>query len=497
MGIGETFSRPIATAQSLGASARDPQRFVDKHVLLTGEADVLSTANGQDCATAALRLLPRLCRKVSVSFPPKCDSVAKECFQVAREIEFGQAIRFYSPPVALGEFDAVLSVGTHVPRKLASTVINSNGWVARVASTGDSIAADCSERNPIGALGAASLGVGEIFKVLVQMRPERGAAIPPTCFSLFSYHTGDNDPGLPMPAILTSDITLIGAGAIGNAVVYLLRALQIQGRLDIVDYQDFGRENLGTCMCVGLDDIGQSKATVLASLFRSRPNVHGYKELVSDYIRRVEVSGKYPAVVLSALDDIEPRHELQGLWPDIVIDGAIGPFECQVSCHPWGKDIACLRCLFRQVSRSSELLAQLATGLRQERLATPDSIVTAEDVANAPSEKKEWLKSRLGRPVCSVWQEGLARDLSSAGLSRAFRPSVPFVASMSACMVVTELIRYLAGWEPVLSPRFQFDMFAGPALGQMLPQERRRDCICVTRSCNIEVVREGRRSIAR
>jgi molybdopterin/thiamine biosynthesis adenylyltransferase len=338
------------------------------------------------------------------------------------------------------------------------------------------------------------MGAAEIFKVLVQMRPQRGAPISPTTFSLLSYKTGDNDPGLSVPAILAGNITLVGAGAIGNAIAFLLRTLPIQGRLDIVDYQDFGQENLGTCMCIGPGDIGQPKSTVLASLFGSRPNVHAYKERVSDYIHRVEVSREYPMVVLSALDAIEPRHELQGLWPDLVIDGAIGPFECQASCHPWGKDIACLRCLFRQVSRSSELLAQSATGLRRERLAKPDSVITAEDVANAPSEKKEWLMNQLGRPVCSVWQEGLARELSSVDLSRAFRPSVPFVASMSACMVVTELIRYLAGWEPVLGPRFQFDMFAGPKLGQMLPQGRRRDCTCVTRSHNIEFVRNGRQS---
>lgn len=33
---------------------------------------------------------------------------------------------------------------------------------------------------------------------------------------------------------------------------------------------------------------------------------------------------------------------LQALWPDLVIDGAIRDFGCQVSRHPWDDDTACL-----------------------------------------------------------------------------------------------------------------------------------------------------------
>jgi hypothetical protein len=63
-------------------------------------------------------------------------------------------------------------------------------------------------------------------------------------------------------------------------------------------------------------------------------------------------------------------------------------------------------------------------------------------------------------------------------------------------MVVGELLKSLTGWPTPLEPRFQFDVLRGPALGQLLPQARRQDCICTTRAKNIEKVRESRRSPA-
>ena len=40
------------------------------------------------------------------------------------------------------------------------------------------------------------------------------------------------------------------------------------------------------------------------------------------------------------MDNIDVRHEVQRtLWPNVVIDGAIGDFMCQVRRHPWPGNI--------------------------------------------------------------------------------------------------------------------------------------------------------------
>ena len=88
------------------------------------------------------------------------------------------------------------------------------------------------------------------------------------------------------------------------------------------------------------------KATRLASMLTtSGIRANGFAGSFDQYAHNPQ---KFPQVVLKALDNIDVRHEVQRtLWPDIVIDGAIGDFMCQVSRHPWPEDIACLLCLFQ------------------------------------------------------------------------------------------------------------------------------------------------------
>ena len=75
-----------------------------------------------------------------------------------------------------------------------------------------------------------------------------------------------------------------------------------------------------------------------------------------------------------------------------------------------------------------------------------EGIVTEADVDSAPAERQEWLRERIGQKVCSVVSEGVARQISMDEQRKGFAPSVPFVATMSACMVVGELVKFVAGW---------------------------------------------------
>lgn len=125
--------------------------------------------------------------------------------------------------------------------------------------------------------------------------------------------------------------------------------------------------------------------------------------------------------------------------------------------------------------------------------------MTEIDIIEAPVEKRRWLREQIGHQICSVIQEAVAQQLSEEQHRKGFAPSVPFVASLSASMVVAELIKYVAGWTPSnpLEPRFQCDILRGSAYGLAVPQERRRDCICITRRHNIDQwkLQRGRTSI--
>jgi len=153
-----------------------------------------------------------------------------------------------------------------------------------------------------------------------------------------------------------------------------------------------------------------------------------------------------------------------------------------------------LICLFREPTGAPvEKIQMQATGLSHDSISRPDDLLSASDVDRAPDEKQEFLRARLGKPICSVIQEGVALKLSVDEQQKDFEPSVPFTACFSACMVVAEMVAHIMKRPSVLAPRFQFDFLTGPQYGQELPEERRAGCIC-SRHKNIERARLARKT---
>jgi molybdopterin/thiamine biosynthesis adenylyltransferase len=487
------YSRPQATADQLADVAEDHHRFTQKSLLLTGEPEILATANGRMCLLDSLRLLIRICPNVTVSLPPGFDALLNECRGLADQIAFGAEVIFTTKRPDFTVYDTILSVGVTANRELPWIVINSNGWVARVSSGQTDLPGDCDQSNPVGALAAASLGTAEVFKRLIKLKPDRGRFFDGLSFSLHSYQTGSDDTGPSIPTTLLLQMLIVGVGAIGNGVVHLLSQLPLTGQVWIIDGQAFGKENLGTSILIGPSDISKGKATFAAQVLGHRIQAQGFLEKFDIFSKRLGTEVPYPKIVINALDNIDARHEVQrNLWADLIIDGAIGDFGCQVSCHPWAGDVACLMCLFRKPpGESAEQAASRATGLTVERASQMSGLVSEVDVQGAPVHKREWLRAQVGQPICSVIQEAIAQQLSEEKQREGFAPSVAFVACLSACMVVSELVKYITG-QPTIEPRFQFDVLRGPAGGQYFPQERRKDCMCVTRRNNIEIWRQRR-----
>jgi hypothetical protein len=487
------YSRLIASAALLGERAPDAHRFTTKKVLLTGEASTLSTANGAEIASAALRLLVRTCRNVTVALPPECGGLRTELERLGRETAITPVT--FRDDIVARDFEAILSVGTQARSDLPWTVVNSNGWRARVSSTGRSLAAECSQANPIGSLGAACLGVADVFKRLIALREDKGELLDGVSFSFWTYTCDGDDPGPPLPERLTAgDLLLVGGGAIGNGIAYLLARLPIAGRAVVVDRQEYGAENWGTCICLPACGFIGPKADFIAKLLREKLDARARHMEVQALVKEFGTTLPYPTVALNGLDDIDARHEVQRLWSDLVVDGAIGSdMSCQVSCHPWGEDVACLMCVFHHPTTRSEVLASRATGLSEAIVSDGQVVVTQVDIDAAPPAKKAWLAARLGQKVCSVVSEAMALALSKENQEQGIAPSVPFVACFSGCMVVTEFVRYLSEGRVFPEPRYALNLLWGPQRGIEFSEGRRATCFCVERASSINKVRAKRR----
>lgn len=480
------FSRLRASVAKLADASFEPQRFLEQPVLLTGTADVLATDNGGEMARCALLLLMRTTKSLTVALPEGQEPLERELCEWALRHAWDEVPQFMSPPIDPARYAAILSIGGAPRADLPWTVITSNGWTLRVTSTAAPVNQTCDVSNPVGALAAASLGVGEVFKRLLKLRDDKGQLLDGCVFSLWSY-TDEDAPGPALPEVLDVDLLVAGGGAIGNGVAHLLSRLPLRGRCRILDRQTYGEENWGTCLRLTRAAAHEPKAVFLTELFAG--------SLVADPVQcqveelEQDPTWRTPPIVLSGFDNVEARHAVQDLWPDLIIDGAIGQrLECQVSAHPWSSPAACMRCLFkRPAGEQAEVVQQRMTGLAPATLADPTRPLSEVDVAAAAPERREWLAAQIGKPICSVLEA--AGLLSSVEMESGFRPSVPFVATFSSCMMATELVRHLTTGVVGVEPRFFFSVLWGPQFGDHYPEDRHQDCVCVTRAANIDRVR--------
>ena len=149
-------------------------------------------------------------------------------------------------------------------------------------------------------------------------------------------------------------------------------------------------------------------------------------------------------------------------------------------------------CDFEQPAISAAKVQSDLTGLHEDRLANLLDVVTDEDVRKAPPAKKQFLAKRVGRQICAVLPEAEMEKLSETPLEEGFQPSVPFVACLSSCMMVAELLRSLMHGQNMLDTGYQFDVLIGPQNGIRKSHARKATCICVDRHDVIETLRERR-----
>ena len=466
-------SRPLGVAQSLVRDAIDAQTVYARPVVLTGDRDTLVTKNGRWCLLDCLQLLPRVVGPLTVVLPAGIGQLEAEVRTAAARVWSRGSVTVLTEgaPIDMRHAAAVLSIGHQARSDLPWTAINSDGWVARCSSAGTSLPAACSQANPIAALMAASLGVTEVFKRVYGVPQD----VAPPCglveFSLYELSTSPTGLGPELPqTIHLADTVLIGGGAIGNGLVLLLSQLSLQGRLHIIDKQAFGDENLGTC-CL-LDDLvwlSQPKAVQLATWLdkRSGLEVTGEQALIRDARAGEVVKAMAVDLVLNGLDDVHARHDAQLMWPSIMVDGGINAVGAAVVTHrldrPQG---ACLRCTFQLLLVDGRVAQSKATGLSFESLhGDHGRLLTETDVDGADEAHKPWLRERLqkGRTVCSTIVDGQARAALGVTLAAGFKPSVPFVATASAALVIAQALRSLLYPRDRYVQLFQMaNLFLGP-----------------------------------
>lgn len=500
-------SRPVGVAQELTGSKLNANTVYARKVVLTGEIRTLSTENGQWCLLNCIRLLSRVVGNLDIALPKGLDDFEQAVSRLAQGVWSQNRVTLRRLEEAvLDDAWAVLNIGNQGRTDLAWTSINSNGWVARCTSGASPLPEDCEQANPIGAMLAASVGVAEVFKRVYGVPATSRPMIDIEEFSLFTMSKEFANCGPALPAQLTlPNAAMVGGGAIGNALTLLISQLPLRGELHIIDKQVFAKENLGTCCLLDNPNwLGESKARALADWLSSNASadliVTGELATVATSTENNNLSGRGIDLVLNGLDDNSARRDAQRLWPSLIVDGAINAMGAAVVTHSLSHpEWACLSCTFPQPKQDGLALQARATGLSRTSLkGNTNRPITDADIDAAEPEVRDRLREemRRGSTLCAALPTLLAVQRLGVKLDEGFRPSVPFVATAAAALVMAQVYRSLCWPSDRFFHEYQIaDLFRGFGTGHPVFRHASTTCNCVTYRHAILALAQKRRAL--
>lgn len=154
-------------------------------------------------------------------------------------------------------------------------------------------------------------------------------------FCLLRFLSGKNHPQEYVKDMPIGRVGLLGAGAIGSAVGYVLSLTQWSGKLDIIDFDHFEGPNLETCIQADCKSVNVPlrKARGLANSFT------GHSIIAVE--RRCEVKAGEPLLFekwdafICAADNPETRRLLDNVNTRILINAGLGSTKADVGWVLW------------------------------------------------------------------------------------------------------------------------------------------------------------------
>lgn len=320
----------LAAAQALRAVdvTEFAQRLERAPIEIVFGRTALESHEGRSALDLAVRLLARLYPVVEFRGPGGV--VTSELEQLARRINprIGSSSEAPAFSLVVGE-DAASPRGEPV-------FVGSGGWTALLSTR--SARPVGASAIPTGAGVAVCLGTGRIFRRLFAT-----AAVHENDVRLNILETLAPGATFNGTAVDFGTAVLVGAGAIGEVVLWSLYRSPIEGRLHVVDHEPLDLSNLQRYVLAERNEVEQMKVAI------ARIRAEGSALEVIPHEQRWEEfmvgSGTAWDRVLVALDTVEGRREVQGTLPKWLGNSWTQIGDLGVSTHTFGAG-PCVWCLY-------------------------------------------------------------------------------------------------------------------------------------------------------
>lgn len=415
----------------------------------------------------------------------------------------------------------------------ADLYAGSTGWTATLSTTGPKSNAG----NILAALHAAALATQQAYN-------HAYAALVPGMVVLNGDSTVDlaagaqTQPDLPT-ASPTIDAMLVGAGAVGQAIVYALAQLPtLHGILEIIDHEDIDPSNTERYLLATLEMVGQPKTLIARNEIGGRhpflsvrvpnPDAQYFNGVVQ--FRPIEASITprriMPANATSpgwnlptalVLNPVTVPFTYQG-WHDMdggrprrfviaAVDSAVARRDIQFGLHEtcmnvwtdsgenrstWGVSLhriggsACMGCQYHDPTDdpgSADDFHARQVGWTAERVrqhyANPARRLTADEVGELQVHtgmEDAPAKTFIGKTL-KEFVAARCGDGAGIGNDRLGAPPVPHVPVIAGIQAAATLVLHALGGAP--ATRVQGDALRAPAMSAILPlPEAKTGCLC-------------------
>lgn len=411
--------------------------FANAKVALSIDAQAAESLAGQVAFLLTANLTSRWCRAIRVMAPPTAVHGLLGFVQPGAADLGELTLRTMQAADPYGDFQAGLPddeawLCVHVGAKpsIASAFrIGAKGWLA---VAGDQVGDDVllnSERHGevVAAILASCVGVAWAFRRAI------GDTALPAGVRLSIWNLRGGLAATDGPASVHTDVgrlLLVGAGAVGSALAWILPLVGVRAEIAVVDGDLVEISNLNRSPLFAFTDVGMAKVDpVVAYLRRSGLRAEAVALWFDEAVRLQRILAVRPDVVVPAANERGVRHLMQHAVPPLQVYGTTGSdWQAFLGRHlPLVED--CLVCRF-----PSQVPAQ------------PSLACATGNIATSAAEQP--------------------RDAA-----------LPFLSTAAAVLAVAELQKLALG--APLNPNFAVLDFRGPLHDFLVEQRSPRDrCVC-------------------
>lgn len=487
-----------ALQEITGEDHRDVSAFFpEARVRVTASEDACTTWGGQLAVAATLEQLFRfdnVLDQIQLDLP--LDVPQEDFNQLEGErlhdgvVRLVRRIRPGADVVLRPPFDGnptvELDVGT--PKGSGDVHIAGSDWRAYVnhrSPDGD------AERLPFGPLLAASLGVAEVFKLLlIKYYPDKMEDSVRLADNLvFSpLDLGDEtiqpQEAVPDAPVDVGRLWIAGLGGGGSAALYALTSIPaLRGDITGVDNDALDGSNGNRHLYATrrqLDE-GERKAVAASEFVEESDATFNFEAIDGELPHPLKEAQAAPDMVLAMVDKVPARRAIQKWFEGPLVDAGVGGQGSYSLLRVWPGEGMCLGCKHPDGSYERARETARTWGLTRERVEELDESgaeVTRDmirSLAQVQQRDPEEFRDLLGRPFDEVRMQQECGNLE-LDLRPGFSPTLPFLTAVPGFLAAAEAVKRVVAPEAQLYNRFRHNLLWVPKEGSRRFLGPRDDC---------------------